>query len=115
MPRRSRRDRRRSVGTHETTLLMLDGSHGEGGGQIVRTALALSVAARRAVTITSIRAGRPRPGLQPQHLTVVRALAAIGDAAVSGDAFGSMSVTFVPRGVRGGDYTFGVGADRASA
>ena len=101
--------------TPERSLLTLDGAHGEGGGQIVRTALALSVATRRAVTMTSIRAGRPRPGLQPQHLTVVRALAAIGDAAVSGDAFGSMSVTFVPRGVRGGDYTFDVGADRASA
>jgi RNA 3'-terminal phosphate cyclase (ATP) len=47
--------------------LSLDGSHGEGGGQIVRTALALSVALRRAVTLAAIRAGRPRPGLQPQQ------------------------------------------------
>jgi RNA 3'-terminal phosphate cyclase (ATP) len=95
--------------------LSLDGSHGEGGGQIVRTALALSVALRRAVTLTAIRARRPRSGLQPQHLAVVRALASISDADVSGDALDSQSLSFTPRGLRGGDYAFDVGAERGSA
>jgi RNA 3'-terminal phosphate cyclase (ATP) len=95
--------------------LVLDGSHGEGGGQIVRAALALSVALLRPVALTSIRAGRPRPGLQPQHLAVVRALAAITDAAVSGAALDSTSLSFSPRELREGDYTFDVGAARGSA
>jgi RNA 3'-terminal phosphate cyclase (ATP) len=103
------------VSARQQAPLTLDGSHGEGGGQIVRTALALSVARRRAVALTSIRAGRPRPGLRPQHLAVVRALAAISDAEVSGDAFDSTSLSFMPRGLRGGDYTFDVGAERGSA
>ena len=95
--------------------LTLDGSHGEGGGQIVRTALALAVALGRAVSLTRIRARRPKPGLQPQHLTVVRALARVGDAEVEGDALGSTALTFVPRALRGGAYRFDVGAERGSA
>jgi RNA 3'-terminal phosphate cyclase (ATP) len=102
-------------GPSERTPLTLDGSHGEGGGQIVRTALSLAVARGRAVRLTSIRAGRPRPGLQPQHLAVVRALAAISDAEVRGDALDSTTLSFAPRGLRGGAYTFDVGAERASA
>ena len=95
--------------------LSLDGSHGEGGGQIVRTALALAVTLRRAVTLTSVRARRPKPGLQPQHLTVVRALAAIGDAEVRGAALDSTMLSFAPRGLRAGEYTFDVGAEKGSA
>jgi RNA 3'-terminal phosphate cyclase (ATP) len=96
-------------------VLRLDASHGEGGGQVLRTALALSVALRRPVTLTGIRARRPKPGLQPQHLTAVRALAAISDATVSGDALDSTELSFAPRAVRGGDYRFDVGALRGSA
>jgi RNA 3'-terminal phosphate cyclase (ATP) len=62
-----------------------------------------------------VRARRPRPGLQPQHLTVVRALAAISAAEVSGDRLGSTDVGFTPRGLRGGDYRFDVGAIKGSA
>lgn len=95
--------------------LVLDGSYGEGGGQILRTALALSVALHRPVTLTRMRARRPKPGLQPQHLTVVRALAAISDATVSGDALSSTELTFSPRSLKGGDYRFDVGAIKGSA
>ena len=93
----------------------IDASHGEGGGQVLRTALALSVALGRPVALRHIRARRPRPGLQPQHLTVVRALAAISDAEVTGDALDSTEVTFVPRTLRGGSYRFDIGAIRGSA
>ena len=95
--------------------LALDGSYGEGGGQILRTALSLAVALRRPVSVTRIRARRPKPGLQPQHLTVVRALAAISSAEVSGDALGSTELSFAPRAVRGGTYRFDVGAIKGSA
>jgi RNA 3'-terminal phosphate cyclase (ATP) len=93
----------------------IDASQGEGGGQVLRTALALSVALGRPVTLGHVRARRPRPGLQPQHLAVVRALAAISDARVEGDALDSTEVTFVPRTLRGGAYDFDIGAIRGSA
>jgi RNA 3'-terminal phosphate cyclase (ATP) len=96
-------------------MVVLDASQGEGGGQVLRTALSLSVALGRPVTLHHVRARRPRPGLQPQHLTVVRALAAISDAQVEGDALDSTEVTFVPRALRGGDYDFDIGAIRGSA
>jgi RNA 3'-terminal phosphate cyclase (ATP) len=101
------------VVTGATTAI--DASHGEGGGQVLRTALSLSVALGRPVTLRQVRARRPRPGLQPQHLTVVRALAAISDALVSGDALDSTEVTFVPQTLRGGSYDFDIGAIRGSA
>ena len=91
------------------TALTLDGAHGEGGGQILRTALSLAVALNRPVTITNVRAGRPRPGLQPQHLTAVRALAAVSDAEVDGAELRSTALRFVPRGIRGGTYRFEIG------
>ena len=96
-------------------MLTLDASHGEGGGQVLRTALALSVALGRPVALSGIRARRPKPGLQPQHLTAVRALATISDAQVSGDALDSTELSFAPRALRGGDYRFDVGAIRGSA
>jgi RNA 3'-terminal phosphate cyclase (ATP) len=96
-------------------MLTIDGSYGEGGGQIVRTALALAVALRRAVTLTGVRARRPKPGLQPQHLAMVRALATIGDAELTGDTLFSTALSFTPRAIRPGDYRFDVGAERGSA
>ena len=96
-------------------MLTLDGSHGEGGGQVLRTALSLAVLLRRPVSITRIRERRPKPGLQPQHLTVVRALAAVSDARVQGDALDSMEISFEPRILRGGHYRFDVGAMTGSA
>ena len=67
------------------------------------------------VSVTRIRQRRPKPGLQPQHLTVVRALAAISEAEVEGDALDSTELTFVPRALKGGTYRFDVGAIRGSA
>ena len=90
-------------------MLTLDGSHGEGGGQVVRTALSLAVALDRPVTITSVRARRARPGLQPQHLTAVRALAAVSDADVEGGELHSTALRFAPRGIRAGTYRFEIG------
>jgi RNA 3'-terminal phosphate cyclase (ATP) len=96
-------------------VLTLDGSYGEGGGQIVRAALSLAVALGRPVHITAVRARRRRPGLQPQHLTAVRALAEICDARVAGAALGSAELTFVPRALRPGAYRFDVGTAGAVA
>jgi len=75
----------------------IDGSYGEGGGQIIRTALALAAITGRAVEIGNIRAGREKPGLQPQHLAAVRVAAAVCDAEVAGAATQSMHLHFRPR------------------
>jgi RNA 3'-terminal phosphate cyclase (ATP) len=96
-------------------MIALDASYGEGGGQVLRTALALAVAVGRPVTLTNIRLRRPKPGLQPQHLATVRALATISEAEVDGDQPGSTSLSFAPRALKGGAYRFDVGAVKASA
>jgi RNA 3'-terminal phosphate cyclase (ATP) len=94
-------------------LIVIDGSHGEGGGQILRTALALSTLLERPLRIENIRAGRPNPGLQAQHLTAVQAMAAICRAEVKGDTLGSPALTFVPGGPpQPGSYTFDVAEAR---
>jgi len=90
-------------------VLLIDGSYGEGGGQILRTSLAFSALLGRPVRITKIRARRPRPGLQPQHLACVQALQRITNARVRGAALDSMELEFVPRGIRGGTYTINIG------
>ena len=90
-------------------MIALDGSQGEGGGQILRSSLALSLVTGTPFRIDNIRAGRPRPGLMRQHLTAVEAAAAIGAAETSGAAVGSRSLTFAPTTVKPGDYTFSVG------
>ncbi|HXU80367.1 MAG TPA: RNA 3'-terminal phosphate cyclase [Polyangia bacterium] len=90
-------------------MLVLDGSQGEGGGQILRSALGLSLVTGTPFRIDNIRAGRPRPGLMRQHLTAVEAAAAIGQAEVSGAAVGARSVFFRPGPVRGGEHRFSVG------
>ena len=90
-------------------MLTIDGSMGEGGGQILRSSLALSLITSLPFRITSIRSGRAKPGLMRQHLAAVRAAAAIGAAEISGDALGSTELTFRPGAVRGGDHTFATG------
>ncbi len=90
-------------------LLTIDGSEGEGGGQILRTALALSMVTGRPFEIVSLRAGRKRPGLRPQHLAGVRAAAKICSATVTGDSIGSRTVRFEPGAVRKGTYEFDIG------
>lgn len=93
----------------------IDGSYGEGGGQILRTSLALSALTGRPLRITNIRAGRPKPGLAAQHLTAVRAAAAVCSADVAGDHFGSKGVEFRPGRVGRGSWEFDVAAERGSA
>jgi RNA 3'-terminal phosphate cyclase (ATP) len=97
-----------------TEPIIIDGAHGEGGGQILRMALALATATGRPLRVERIRAGRKRPGLAAQHLTSVRATAAVCQAEVRGDALGSTTIEFLPGGPpRGGDYTFDVADARA--
>jgi RNA 3'-terminal phosphate cyclase (ATP) len=99
-------------------VLILDGSHGEGGGQILRTALSLSAMTARAFHLANIRAGRRNPGLLPQHLSAVRAAAAVSGATVSGDGLGSTGLGFAPtHSPRSGSYLFDVAetAERGSA
>lgn len=99
-------------------MVSIDGSIGEGGGQVLRTALTLSVLTGQPVEIVHIRARRPNPGLQPQHLTAVLAAAAICRARVEGAALGSQTVRFWPQSPPiPGTYTFDVaeGAGRGSA
>ncbi len=82
-----------------TTLTCIDGRWGEGGGQVLRTALTLAVALQRAFAADHIRANRPKPGLRPQHLTAVRMMAELSQAEVDGDRLGSTSLTFRPNAV----------------
>jgi RNA 3'-terminal phosphate cyclase (ATP) len=91
------------------TALVIDGSQGEGGGQVLRTSLALAILTGQPVRIEHIRAGRRHPGLRPQHLTGVRAAAAICGAHLEGDELNSQTLTFAPGGpARPGRYTFDV-------
>lgn len=90
-------------------MITIDGSQGEGGGQIVRTALALAIVTGQDCRIDHIRRRRDKPGLQRQHLTAVRAAADVGQAEVEGDALGSTRLTFRPRGIQPGAYRFATG------
>jgi len=93
--------------------VLVDGSYGEGGGQILRTAVTLAALTRKPVRIENIRAGRPRPGLAAQHLTAVRAVGRLCGAEFEGDHVGSLTLEFVPRHpVRAGEYEFDVAAAR---
>ena len=90
-------------------MLEIDGSFGEGGGQILRTSLALSLITQTPIRIERIRAGRRTPGLARQHVTSVLAAAEIGDADVQGAIVGSQELTFRPNAVKGGHYKFAIG------
>lgn len=87
----------------------IDGSAGEGGGQVLRTALALSLATGRPFRIDRIRARREKPGLMRQHLTAVQAAVAVSDGRAIGADLGSSALEFEPARVRGGDYRLAVG------
>jgi len=95
-------------------VIELDGAYGEGGGQILRSALALSLLTGKPFRLRNIRARRKNPGLRPQHLAAVRAAAAIGEAEVRGDRLGSAELYFFPRGVRAGHYHFSTGTAGAA-
>jgi RNA 3'-terminal phosphate cyclase (ATP) len=99
----------------DKNVLLIDGSYGEGGGQILRTSLALSCVLGRQVEIINIRKARKKPGLQPQHLTAVKAAAAVSHARVEGAELSSTELRFFPSPVIGGDYYFDVSETRGSA
>jgi RNA 3'-terminal phosphate cyclase (ATP) len=86
----------------------IDGSQGEGGGQIVRSSLALSLVTGRPFTIENLRARREKPGLARQHLTAVRAAAEVGGEEL-GDEVGSRSIAFRPTKIQAGEYEFAIG------
>ena len=96
-------------------VIRIDGTFGEGGGQILRTSLALACVLGKSIEITNIRKTRKKPGLQPQHLTAVTAAAAISRAHVEGAELSSTSISFLPRTIRGGDYLFDVSEKKGSA
>lgn len=91
-------------------MKVIDGSLGEGGGQVFRTALTLAMCLGEAMTIHNIRAGRRKPGLLRQHLTCLRAAQKICDAEISGAELGSSSVIFKPGRVKAGSYHFAIGS-----
>ena len=89
-------------------MVEINGS--EGGGQLVRSALALSMLDGEPVTVTDIRGDRFTPGLKPQHAAVVRTAASVADAAVDGAVVESDSVSLAPDGLSGGHYEAKIGA-----
>lgn len=90
-------------------MLIIDGSFGEGGGQILRSSLALSLVTGKPFRIQNIRAGRKKPGLMRQHLTAVNAAVEVGAAEVHGNEIGSGELSFIPHAIHAGDFHFAVG------
>ncbi|HUQ31768.1 MAG TPA: RNA 3'-terminal phosphate cyclase [Pyrinomonadaceae bacterium] len=90
-------------------MITIDGSFGEGGGQIIRTSCALSLITKKPFRVFNVRARRDKPGLQRQHLTAVLAAAEIGQARVDGAMVGSREFTFVPGEIKPGEYDFKIG------
>lgn len=96
-------------------MIVIDGSVGEGGGQVLRSVLTLSLLTGRTVRLFNIRAGRERPGLMPQHLAAVQAAARVGRAMVKGARQGSQELTFEPTGLFSGDYHVEIGTAGATS
>ncbi len=89
-------------------MIRVDGSSGEGGGQVLRTSLSLSALTGKELRIVNIRKKRSSPGLRPQHLQAVRAAADICEADVEGDSLGSEEISFRPHQIRSGRYHFSI-------
>lgn len=96
-------------------MITIDGSEGEGGGQVLRYACALSLLTGEPFTIENIRGGREKPGLMRQHVTAIEAACVIGGAECSGLAVGSNSISFRPGRIVPGDYHFAVGTAGSTA
>jgi len=96
-------------------VVEIDGSYGEGGGQVLRTALALSALLKKPLRLYNIRGGRRRPGLMAQHLCCVRSLAELTGARLRGDALGSQELHFEPGPTRWGSYSFDIGTAGATS
>ena len=90
-------------------MIRIDGSYGEGGGQILRTAIALSCVTGKAVEVYNIRANRPKPGLAMQHLKGIEAAKLISEAEVEGLKLGSTRIVFKPKRLRGGNFKIDIG------
>lgn len=101
-------------GTGRSPIIHIDGSRGEGGGQILRTALSLSLLTGKPFRIDNIRASRPRPGLASQHLASVKAAVLIGKARETGAVLRSRSLTFIPGPVHAGAYSIDIGTAGAT-
>lgn len=90
-------------------MIEIDGSSGEGGGQVLRSSLAMSILTQKDFHIRQVRARRSKPGLMAQHLKSVQAAAAICQAKVEGDVLGSQELVFRPGPVKAGKYHFEIG------
>jgi RNA 3'-terminal phosphate cyclase (ATP) len=98
-----------------TTPIEVDGAMGEGGGQMLRSALSLSLLTGQSFRLALIRANRDRPGLRPEHLAAVQAAARVAGAEVRGDRVGSEEIAFAPEPVQTGDYFFDIGTAGATS
>lgn len=96
-------------------MIKIDGSYGEGGGQILRTALSLSACLKTPFELINIRKGRKNPGLFPQHLTAVNAVKKICNAETEGAFLGSTRLVFKPNEIKAGNYEFNVAETKGSA
>lgn len=96
-------------------MVEIDGRYGEGGGQIVRTSLALSSILKVPIRVINIRANRKKPGLKPQHVTCVKAMTTLTDAEVEGGELDSMELVFRPKTHRSGEFSFNVAEVKSSA
>ena len=100
----------REIAMSRATVVEIDGRMGEGGGQVLRASLALSMASGRAFRLFNIRGARPKPGLKRQHLACVLAAGEICGAEISGAEINSGEITFSPQEIRGGRYSFNIGS-----
>jgi len=94
--------------------IIIDGSEGEGGGQVLRTSLSLSAITGKPVRIENVRGRRKKPGLFRQHLTAFKAAAEICDAQMEGAELGSPEIAFHPGKIKGGEYEFSIGSAGAT-